>query len=146
MDYYEKKLLQGTRLRNGSRKVIQWNTYLHQQAAIVNNGELPSFISLHAVQLILESSKHFPPGLPAIKFRNLSPEIGAKWKTLTPEEKNDATAHLIEEINNCCGTKAVGACHLPTAIFHDTHKTLTNIENEVCRYIFILHSRTNSEQ
>lgn len=129
--YYEKELLQDTRLCKASRKVMRWNTYLHQRAAQMNNGE-PYRINTHT-PIDFSIPKALPTGVARQKISILSAEIAAEWNAMSAEEKKAATDDLIEEVNDLREAKAVGTRHLPTAIFNDTHKTLTNMEKEVRR-------------
>lgn len=91
-----------------------------------------SLVSMHALPLIL--AKALPTGVARQKISKLSAKIAVEWKAMSTEEKHTATDHLVEEVNDLRQTKAVGARHLPTVIFNDTHKTLTNMEKEVCCY------------
>lgn len=91
-------------------------------------------VSCHSLSKI--TATYFSPDLPDGEKKGANdPEISVliktQWAAMSAEEKEACTEERRKKMEEDRATKATGQHTHPTNAFHDTSKTLSNVEREV---------------
>ncbi|KAJ3804748.1 hypothetical protein F5876DRAFT_52955 [Lentinula aff. lateritia] len=100
-------------------------------------GPFRAYVSLEMERI----NKDVPEGEPRKKIFECMGEIAARWASLSPSEKAEATAGRVEELEDRKKNRATGHHNVALAAFQDTRLTFENVAQELQR----LNMRTSDE-
>ncbi|KAH9951710.1 hypothetical protein B0H21DRAFT_684804 [Amylocystis lapponica] len=131
-EYYYRLIMQCPQASLQRRAVNRWNAYQRMELKKLNDG----------MYILLPSA--LPEGYPRIKASDNGPEmqeIREQWKSMTQQEKRDATEDAVEELKEHREMKSRGQHNVQMGAFSDARATLASMKTELER----LSERTGTE-
>ncbi|OSC99714.1 hypothetical protein PYCCODRAFT_1372588 [Trametes coccinea BRFM310] len=122
-DYYEKEILQLSRVAKGKRKTNRWNAFLRNELKKLNDTlpeGAPRYTSTDAMVLS---------------------QITETRRSMSDEEKTAATKDLVKDLDEAKEMKSLSVQNAPISAFHDARANLASIFEELRR----LYARTGVE-
>jgi hypothetical protein len=129
VEYYKQEIMQMSRLTGEKKAISPWHAFLKQECDRINSGEHSGFADVCLIHADCEAE--LPSGERRKKVNELMPEISAKWREMSAEEKVSSTQATMEEMEELREMKELSRHNVLLSAFHDTRRTIEIIAAEV---------------